>query len=165
MASRGHSFSLGSRCSSTALVMLKYAGQMLQRPHLECSLTARTADSATTHSVVQRLHASTPTSPRRLLMQRDASTCQTTCPWAFWTRKPAPPPSVASTVPRTTFATGPAWSRLHSYGHRFENKDRELHRVGHVDTARAHPTAMLMFLQFGSKTSAAITASRLPPKS
>ena len=60
MASRGQSFSLGSPFSSTALVTLKYAGQMLQRPHLENSLTARTADCDTTHSVVHRLHASTP---------------------------------------------------------------------------------------------------------
>src|SRR5450756_953897 len=82
MASRGQSFSLGSPFSSTALVMLKYAGQILQRPHFAYSLTARTADSATTHSVVQSLHASAPVSPRRLLMQRAASTCQTTCPWA-----------------------------------------------------------------------------------
>src|ERR1039458_5040113 len=48
IASRGQSFSLGSPWASTALVMLKYAGQILQRPHLEYSLTARTADSATT---------------------------------------------------------------------------------------------------------------------
>ncbi len=65
---------------------------MLQRPHLEYSFTARTAESATTHSVVHRLQASTPTSPRRLLMQREASTCQTTCPLALRTRNSAPPP-------------------------------------------------------------------------
>src|SRR5271157_4791325 len=104
MASRGHSFSLGCPSSFTALVMLKYAGQMLQRPHLAYSLTARTADSATTHSVVQSLHASTPTSPSRLLMQRETSTCHTICPLAFLTRKPAPPPSTARTVPRATVA-------------------------------------------------------------
>src|ERR1035441_7241839 len=56
MASRGQSFSLGNPWASTALVMLKYAGQMLQRPHFAYSLTALTADSATTHSVVQSLH-------------------------------------------------------------------------------------------------------------
>src|ERR1039458_9968002 len=98
MASRGHSFSLGCPSSFTALVMLKYAGQMLQRPHLEYSFTARTADSATTHSVVQRLHASTPTSPNRLLMHRAAFTCHTICPLAFFTRKIAPPAITARTV-------------------------------------------------------------------
>src|ERR1035437_1081371 len=98
MASRGHSFSLGCPSSFTALVMLKYAGQMLQRPHLEYSLTARTADSATTHSVVHRLHASTPTSPSRLLTHRDTFTCHTICPLAFFTRKTAPPASTARTV-------------------------------------------------------------------
>src|ERR1035437_5023657 len=98
MASRGHSFSLGCPSSFTALEMLKYAGQMLQRPHLEYSFTARTADSATTHSVVQRLHASTPTSPSRLLMHRAAFTCHTICPLAFFTRKAAPPASTARTV-------------------------------------------------------------------
>src|ERR1035437_4430487 len=105
MASRGHSFSLGCPSSFTALVMLKYAGQMLQRPHLEYSFTARTADSATTHSVVHRLHASTPTSPSRLLMHRAAFTRHTTCPLAFFTRKPAPPSSTARTVRlvRTSF--------------------------------------------------------------
>src|ERR1035437_3391997 len=103
MASRGQSFSLGNPWASTALVMLKYAGQILQRPHFAYSLTALTADSATTHSVVQSLHASAPVSPRRLLTHLGASPCQTTCPWAFWTRKKAPPPSVASTLPRTTW--------------------------------------------------------------
>src|SRR5574340_1483208 len=77
IASRGQSFWLGRPFSSTALVMSKYAGQMLHRPHLENSLTARTAERATTHSVVQRLQASVMVSPSRLLMQRLASTCQT----------------------------------------------------------------------------------------
>src|ERR1017187_9555341 len=102
IASRGQSFSLGSPRSSTALVMLKYAGQILHRPHFAYSLTALTADSATTHSVVQSLHASAPVSPERLLMQRAASPCQTPCPLAFLTRKRAPPESAASTLPRTT---------------------------------------------------------------
>src|ERR1035438_493572 len=77
---------------------------MLQRPHLEYSLTARTAESATTHSVVHRLQASTPASPNRLLMQRDTFTCHTTCPCAFCTRKPAPPASTVRTVPRAALA-------------------------------------------------------------
>src|ERR1039458_1992920 len=76
IASRGLSFSLGSPCASTALVMLKYAGQMAHRPHLEISLTARTAESATTHSLVQRRQPSPLTSPKRLFRQRAASTCQ-----------------------------------------------------------------------------------------
>src|SRR5271157_1809042 len=109
MASRGHSFSLGCPSSFTALVILKYAGQMLQRPHLEYSFTARTADSATTHSVVHRLHASTPASPSRLLMQRAAFTCHTICPLAFLTRKTAPPASTANTVPRAKSRLVSSW--------------------------------------------------------
>ena len=84
MASRGQSFSLGMP------VLIHRAGDIeIRRADVaaaalrECSFTARTADSATTHSVVHRLHAATPTSPSRLLMQRAASTCQTICPLAF----------------------------------------------------------------------------------
>src|ERR1022692_2134769 len=105
MASRGHSLPPGTPRSSSPLGVLEEGGQMLHRPHRECSFTARTADSAPTHSVVQRLQAGTPTSPSLLLRQRAASTCQTTCPCAFLTRNPAPPPRVASTVPRAALCS------------------------------------------------------------
>ena len=135
---------------------------MLQRPHLECSLTARTAESATTHSVVQRLHASTPDLAQAAV---DAAS----------RRPPARPPARAPSGPgtRRRRRAPPARSRArpsesdspviraHAGLPGSKTKICELHRVGHVDTAARVRPRCSCSCSSGRSTSAAITAEQL----